>query len=43
MPLIIFSSENSQLCQILDSKWGQIIKILYFLSNADVSNKFAKF
>ena len=47
MPLIIFSSENSQLCHKTVKFWiqkgGQIVKILYFLSNADVSNKFAKF
>ena len=47
MQLIIFSSENSHLCQKTIKFWiqngGQIIKILYFLSNADVSNKFAKF
>ena len=46
-PLIIFSSENRQLCHETVKFWiqkgGQIIKILYFLSNADVSNKFAKF
>ena len=47
MPLIIFSSENSQLCRKTVKFWvqkgSQIIKILYFLSNADDSNKFAKF
>ena len=46
MPLIIFSSENSQLCHKTVKFWiqkgSQIIKIPYFLSNADVSNKFAK-
>ena len=47
MPSIIFSSENRQLCHKPIKFWiqkgGQIVKIPYFLSNADVSNKFAKF
>ena len=47
MPLIIFSSENRQPCRKTVKFWiqkgGQIIKISYVLSNADVSNKFAKF
>ena len=43
MRLIIFSSEIANCVIRLDQKEAKIIKIPYFLSNADVSNKFAKF
>ena len=47
MTLIIFSLENSKLCHKTVKFWiqkgGQIIKILYFLSNADVSNNLLNF
>ena len=46
MLFIIFSSENSCVIKLSNSglqKTGKIIKIQYFLSNADVRNKFAKF
>ena len=45
MRLIIFSLENSQLYHKTVKFWivkaDKIIKIPYFLSNADISNKFA--
>ena len=46
MFFITFSSENSQLCHKIVKFWTakatKIIRILYFLSNAGISNKFAK-
>ena len=47
MLFITVESENSQLYQTIVNSGlknaRKIIRILYFLSNADVSNKFAKF